>query len=94
MEPLFAEKTIKMTNKIAFEPNLITLEITENVLISDLSKVQPVLQHLRDQGFKLSLVKTIIAIRQFCNLTVVFKGVETKEQYERLVLYRCDSIEG
>jgi len=103
-------------------------------LISDLSKVQPVLQHLRDQGFKLSLddfgtgysslsylsnlpmneikidrsfidkfltnaqseslVKTIIAIGQFCHLTVVAEGVETKEQYERLVLYHCDLIQG
>ncbi|MBL4942041.1 MAG: cache domain-containing protein [Colwellia sp.] len=134
MEPFFAESVVNMINKVAFKPNLITLEITENVLISDLSKVQPVLQHLRDQGFKLSLddfgtgysslsylsnlpmneikidrsfidkfltnaqseslVKTIIAIGQFCHLTVVAEGVETKEQYERLVLYHCDLIQG
>jgi diguanylate cyclase (GGDEF)-like protein len=134
MEPLFANEIVSITEKIMFDPRLITLEITESVLISDLKKVRPVLHQLREKGFNLSLddfgtgysslsylsnlpiteikidqsfienllvndqteslVKTIIAIGQFCNLTVVAEGVETKEQYERLVNYRCDLIQG
>ena len=41
-----------------------------------------------------SLVKTIIAIGQFCDLTVIAEGVETKEQYDRLRDYRCDLVQG
>jgi len=134
IEPHFAEQILSIIEKIAFDPHLITLEITENILISDLNKVQPVLNQLRNYGLKLSLddfgtgysslsylgnlpmneikidrsfiekfltnnqseslVKTIIAIGQFYNLTVVAEGVETKEQYERLKFYHCDLIQG
>jgi len=134
MEPNFAEYTLDVLKKIAFNPHLVTLEVTENVLISDLNKVTPVLHQLRNYGFKLSLddfgtgysslnylgnlpmneikidrsfiekllvnkqseslVKTIIAIGQFYDLSVVAEGVETKDQYERLALYNCDLIQG
>ncbi|MDX2320310.1 MAG: cache domain-containing protein [Moritella sp.] len=134
MEPHFVSNLIKITNDMAVDTRLITLEITENVLINDLAKVQPILQSIRDSGLKLSLddfgtgysslsylsnlpideikidrsfieklltndqseslVKTIIAIGQLCDLTVIAEGVETKEQYERLRHYRCDLVQG
>ncbi|NMP32589.1 EAL domain-containing protein [Thalassotalea sp. M1531] len=134
LDPKFTESVVSICREVAFDPQFVTLEITENVLITDLSLVQPVLSKLRSSGFKLSLddfgtgysslsylsnlpmneikidrsfidkfltnsqseslVKTIIAIGRFCNLTVVAEGVETKAQYERLVLYHCDLIQG
>jgi diguanylate cyclase (GGDEF)-like protein len=134
MEPDFISNLIKITTDMAADHTLVTLEITENVLINDLAKVQPILQAIRDYGFKLSLddfgtgysslsylsnmpiteikidrsfidkfltnsqseslVKTIIAIGQLCNLTVIAEGVETKEQYDRLYHYNCDLVQG
>jgi len=134
MEPHFSEHIMSIIDNVGYDPHGVVLEITENVFISDLTKVRPVLEHLKEQGFKISLddfgtgysslsylsnlpmseikidrsfidkflvnsqseslVKTIIAIGQFCNLTVVAEGVETKEQYDRLVLYNCDLIQG
>lgn len=134
MEPHFAEHIMAIIGKVDFDPHGVILEVTENVFISDLTKVRPVLEHLKAQGFRISLddfgtgysslsylsnlpmseikidrsfidkfltnnqseslVKTIIAIGQFCNLSVVAEGVETKEQYDRLVLFNCDAIQG
>jgi len=134
MEPKFVADLIKITDSMAVDNSLVTLEITENVLINDLAKVQPILQSIKDSGFKLSLddfgtgysslsylsnlpideikidrsfidklltndqseslVKTIIAIGQFCDLTVIAEGVETKEQYDHLRHYRCDLVQG
>ena len=134
MEPNFINELTNITNDTALDNSLITLEITENVLINDLAKVQPILQSIRSRGFKLSLddfgtgfsslsylsnlpineikidrsfidkfltndqseslVKTIIAIGQLSDLTVIAEGVETKEQYERLHHYRCDLVQG
>ncbi len=134
MEPDFISHLIKVTTDMAADHTLVTLEITENVLINDLAKVQPILQAIRDYGFKLSLddfgtgysslsylsnmpiteikidrtfidkfltnsqseslVKTIIAIGQLCDLTVIAEGVETEEQYARLRHYRCDLVQG
>lgn len=134
MEANFVTELIKITTNMAADNSLITLEITENVLINDLATVQPILQSIKDYGFKLSLddfgtgysslsylsnlpideikidrsfidklltndqseslVKTIIAIGQFCDLTVIAEGVETKEQYDRLRDYRCDLVQG
>ena len=134
MEPDFVSNVINLTNEMAVENRLITLEITENVLINDVAKVLAVLQSIRNSGMKLSLddfgtgysslsylsnlpideikidrsfidklltndqseslVKTIIAIGQFCDLTVIAEGVETKEQYDHLRHYRCDLVQG
>jgi len=134
MEPNFVSNVINLTNEMAFDNRLVTLEITENVLINDLAKVQPILQSIRNNGLKLSLddfgtgysslsylsnlpideikidrsfidklltndqseslVKTIIAIGQLCDLTVIAEGVETKEQYDHLRHYRCDLVQG
>ena len=134
LEPNFVNNVINMTNQVGFDKNLITLEITENVLINDMDKVRPVLQAIRNSGLMLSLddfgtgysslsylsnlpineikidrsfidkfltnsqseslVKTIISIGQLGNYTVVAEGVETKEQYERLIQLRCDLIQG
>lgn len=133
-QPHFCEELLSKVNSVGFNTNWVTLELTENALISDLKTVEPLLQSLRDCGFCLSLddfgtgysslsylsnlpmteikidrsfidkfltnkqseslVKTIIAIGQFCNLIVVAEGVETKEQYERLAQYRCNIIQG
>lgn len=134
MQPNFCEQLLNKVNKVGFNTNWVTLELTENALISDLTTVAPILQLLRDSGFCLSLddfgtgysslsylsnlpmteikidrsfvdklltnkqseslVKTIIAIGQFCNLIVVAEGVETQEQYERLTQYRCNLVQG
>ena len=134
MDASFVENTLDTIKEISFNSHLITLEVTENVLISDLNKVTPILKELRSYGIKLSLddfgtgysslsylgnllmneikidrsfiekllvnsqseslVKTIIAIGQFYNLSVVAEGVETKEQYERLATFHCDLIQG
>ncbi|MDP2559653.1 cache domain-containing protein [Psychrobium sp. 1_MG-2023] len=134
MEESFSQKLFDLTNRVGVDRSLITLELTENALISDLNKVRPILQTLRDSGFKLSLddfgtgysslsylsnlpmneikidrtfidkfltnkqseslVKTIIAIGDFCDLAVVAEGVETHEQYERLQQYQCHLIQG
>lgn len=134
VETNFAEQMIAVIEKFAFKASLVTLEITENIFISDLKKVYPILNRLRDYGFRLSLddfgtgysslsylsnlpmneikidrsfidkllvssqseslVKTIIAIGQFYNLTVVAEGVESKAQFERLKHYNCDLIQG
>jgi len=51
----FTEYTLNAINETGFNPNFVMLEITENVLISDLNKVTPLLNQLRGYGFKLSL---------------------------------------
>tara|TARA_R110002050_G_scaffold125530_16_gene245251 strand:- start:7457 stop:9937 length:2481 start_codon:yes stop_codon:yes gene_type:complete len=134
VEPQFVKQLLQTTKDIGFDNRLITLEITENVLIANVKKVQPVIQQLKNAGFKLSLddfgtgysslyylnhlpineikidksfidqlltnnqseslVKTIIAIGQLYKMTVVAEGVETKEQYERLIHLKCDKIQG
>ncbi|GAB2910436.1 bifunctional diguanylate cyclase/phosphodiesterase [Rheinheimera gaetbuli] len=134
LEPNFVESVVQASDDIAFDRQFITLEITENVLITDLSVVLPILLALRENNFKLSLddfgtgysslsylsnlpineikidrtfidkfltnhqseslVKTIIAIGDFCDFTVVAEGVETKAQLERLRQFNCDLIQG
>jgi len=134
LEPNFVNRVVKTSEETKFSPEYITLEITENTLITDLSVVKPILEELRHQGFKLalddfgtgysslnylsnlpmneikidrtfidkfltnsqseSLVKTIIAIGSFSDLTVVAEGVETQEQFERLAEFKCDFIQG
>ena len=134
LAPEFVQTVLLISNEVGLSPELVTLEITENVLISDLTVVQPILHDLKSYGFKLSLddfgtgysslsylsnlpmneikidrsfidkfltnpqseslVKTIIAIGEFCGLTVVAEGVETKAQYARLAEYNCDLIQG
>lgn len=134
INPKFVVQTLKKANEIGFATHLITLEITENVLIANVKKAQPILQQLKDEGFKLSLddfgtgysslyylnnlpineikidrsfidkllinnqneslVKTIIAIGKLSQMTVVAEGVETKEQFERLIQLDCDKIQG
>jgi len=134
IEADFNQHLFGVVNSAEIDPSLIMLEITENVLISDVDQVRPVLDALRAYGFKLSLddfgtgysslsylsklpmneikidrsfievfltnpqseslVKTIIAIGKFYNLTVVAEGVETQEQYERLKHYDCNLIQG
>jgi diguanylate cyclase (GGDEF)-like protein len=134
MEPNFVEHIMSIIRDVDYDPCKVILEITENVFISDLTKVRPVLECLRKHGFRISLddfgtgysslsylsnlpmseikidrsfidkflvntqseslVKTIIAIGKFCNLAVVAEGVETKAQYDRLVLFNCDLIQG
>jgi EAL domain-containing protein (putative c-di-GMP-specific phosphodiesterase class I) len=41
-----------------------------------------------------SLVKAIIAIAESCEMKVVAEGVETKEQYQQLLTYHCDVVQG
>lgn len=41
-----------------------------------------------------ALVKTIIAIGNSFNMTVVAEGVETQAQYEQLAHYNCDLLQG
>lgn len=134
INPKFVVQTIKKINEIGFAAHLITLEITENVLIANVKKAQPILQQLKEAGFKLSLddfgtgysslyylnnlpineikidrsfidkllinnqneslVRTIIAIGKLSQMTVVAEGVETKEQFERLIQLDCDKIQG
>ena len=55
LEPNFVDNVILASEQFLFPPELITLEVTENVLITDLSVVQPVFKRLREFGFKLSL---------------------------------------
>jgi len=130
----FVRNAVALCKKHNFPPQLITLEVTENILISDLSVVEPTLLELRVEGFQLSLddfgtgysslsylsslpmneikidrsfidkfltnhqseslVKTIIAIGKFSNLTVVAEGVETLEQFERLAEFQCNLVQG
>ena len=134
LERNFVESVVQASEDLAFDRKFITLEITENVLITDLSVVRPILVELRENNFKLSLddfgtgysslsylsnlpiteikidrsfidkfltnhqseslVKTIIAIGDFCDFTVVAEGVETKEQLDRLTQFNCDLIQG
>lgn len=134
LDPQFTQHLLATVEAAAVLPHFITLEITENVVISDFNKVGSVIDNLRYCGFKLSLddfgtgysslsylnnlpmteikidrafidkflvntqseslVKTIIAIGQCYDLTVVAEGVETKEQFERLKMYDCHVIQG
>ncbi|UGA56117.1 bifunctional diguanylate cyclase/phosphodiesterase [Vibrio sp. VB16] len=41
-----------------------------------------------------TLIKAIIAIGQSCEVKVVAEGVETKEQYKKLVSYGCNLVQG
>ncbi len=41
-----------------------------------------------------TLVKAIIAIGNSCNMLVVAEGVETHEQYQKLLDYGCDLVQG
>lgn len=51
----FAVNILNTITQSGFSPDLVMLEITENVLISDLTKVTPVLNQIRDYGIQLSL---------------------------------------
>jgi diguanylate cyclase (GGDEF)-like protein len=55
MEPLFVDDILNTAQDVGIKNQLITLEITENVLIVNVKKAQPILQQLKDSGFKLSL---------------------------------------
>ncbi|MEI8633842.1 EAL domain-containing protein [Vibrio sp. PP-XX7] len=40
------------------------------------------------------LVKMIIGIGKFSGMKVVAEGVETKEQFQRIIAYECDLAQG
>ncbi|MFC3093469.1 EAL domain-containing protein [Alteromonas sediminis] len=134
MESDFVDSVMQASRELGLDSQWVTLEITENVLISDLSVVQPTLEALKNNGFKISLddfgtgfsslsylsnlplneikidrsfidkflssshseslVKTIIAIGEFCHLSVVAEGVETQAQFDLLSEYHCDAVQG
>ncbi len=41
-----------------------------------------------------TLVKAIIAIGESCGMQVVAEGVETKKQYQQLMSYGCNLVQG
>lgn len=134
LEPDFPEFLSEIVADVGIDVNRITLEITENVFLNDLNKVEPVLSRLRSIGFGISLddfgtgysslsylnslpiseikidrcfidkllvneqsdnlVKAIIAIGKSCDLKVVAEGVETQQQYNKLVEYDCRLLQG
>ncbi len=55
IEPNFAADTLSTIERVGFDYHLVTIEVTENVFISDFNIVIPVLDTLRSRGIKLSL---------------------------------------
>ncbi len=53
--PEFVDHIMAAVDRHSLDNRLITFEITESLLIEDLSHVSPILQRLRDSGFNLSL---------------------------------------
>ncbi|BBB28060.1 cache domain-containing protein [Neptunomonas japonica] len=53
--PQFVENLVTTVSQHDLDNQLITLEITESLLIEDLTYASPILQQLRDHGFNLSL---------------------------------------
>jgi diguanylate cyclase (GGDEF)-like protein len=54
-DPHFIDKLVAAVTDRAIEHRLLTLEITENLLIEDFASISPILERLRDSGFNLSL---------------------------------------
>ncbi len=130
----FIQRIKAIVNVTGIDVSRVTLEITENILISDLEDVSPILKQLQELGFGISLddfgtgysslsylnilpiteikidrsfinslfineqsetlVKAIIAIGASCQMKVVAEGIETKEQLDTLVEYKCDLAQG
>lgn len=55
IQPGFAEKITREIRNNGIDTDSITLEITENILISDIVSVAPILEQLKELGFGLSL---------------------------------------
>jgi len=130
----FSQSIFDVVSESGLAFGLVTLEITENVMIHNPKEVGLILQQLRDYGFGLSLddfgtgysslsyintlpiseikidrsfvdkmvtseqsntlVKSIVAIAHSSGLDIVAEGVETQEQLDQLVAYRCDMVQG
>ncbi|ADZ91132.1 EAL domain-containing protein [Marinomonas mediterranea] len=54
-DPSFGMSLVQMCQEIGIDTDRITLEVTENIPISDLKNIQPYLTELREAGFGLSL---------------------------------------
>ncbi|WP_141676873.1 MULTISPECIES: cache domain-containing protein [unclassified Aliivibrio] len=134
IQPDFIQRVTAIVDTTGIDISRVTLEITENILISDLEEVSPILTQLQQLGFGISLddfgtgysslsylnilpiteikidrsfinslfinqqsetlVKAIIAIGASCHMKVVAEGVETKEQLNKLIEYKCDLVQG
>lgn len=55
IEPGFVNRVEQIVNKTGLDVSRVTLEITENILISDLENVSPILKKLQQIGFGISL---------------------------------------
>ncbi|SHO58196.1 bifunctional diguanylate cyclase/phosphodiesterase [Vibrio quintilis] len=134
LNPQLPEHLTNICFETGTEPQRITLEITENVLIDRLDEVMPLFGQLRELGFGISLddfgtgysslnylhhlplteikidrsfihkllensqsemlVKMIVRIGKFCNMSVVAEGVETEAQLNKLAAHHCDVVQG
>lgn len=54
-EELFAERILASIKAFGLSPEIITLEITENLFIEDLNKIKPICAYLQKQGIQISL---------------------------------------
>lgn len=55
IQPGFVNKVEEIVTKTGIDVSRVTLEITENILISDLASVSPILKNLQQIGFGISL---------------------------------------
>ena len=55
IQPGFVDRVEEIVNKTGIDISRVTLEITENILISDLASVSPILKELQQIGFGISL---------------------------------------
>lgn len=55
IQPGFVDRVEDIVNKTGIDISRVTLEITENILISDLASVSPILKELQQIGFGISL---------------------------------------
>jgi diguanylate cyclase (GGDEF)-like protein len=51
-------------------------------------------EDILDNPYSAEIAKAIISLSKSLNLRVVGEGVETQEQYEFLLNYRCDEVQG
>ncbi|MCW8943581.1 MAG: cache domain-containing protein [Sedimenticola sp.] len=130
----FCDRVLAILDQTGFPGKHLTLEITENLFISDVAKCSAILETLRQHEISISLddfgtgysslsyinqlpineikidraficqliespqsqslVKTILAIAQACEMNVVAEGVETRQQHQKLIDMGCAIHQG
>ncbi|WP_420554141.1 bifunctional diguanylate cyclase/phosphodiesterase [Neptuniibacter marinus] len=71
-----------------------SLSYINNLPLSEIKIDRSFINKFLEGGQSDMLVRMIISLGHSCGMTVVAEGVETEEQFEKLVAYQCDLVQG